>query len=331
MAYCTVQQLRDVLIPVIRENGYDHDDAQLILDDFIESDLLGKSEYGLMNLPRMLVYDNLKPKTPVSISTSGSVTTINGGGHFAQVLLPQISQILREGVSRTGLHAVGVTNVTTVTRGGTFAYPICREGLIAVVFLFTNSAMSRIPAMPRPKLGVNVLSIAVPSEPFAVIYDAALTAMPLRKVRLLAESAGEIPPYPIGINGANQETSNPAEIADLIPIAGRRGFGLSLTTQLIAGALLGIVNPAKPSAYTADNGATLLAIDPNRFGNYGKEVRSDVRIWLEDIIAESAGDFRIPGQRYSELKAMKESASVKIPRQLEPIFHQFLKGGRPPG
>jgi LDH2 family malate/lactate/ureidoglycolate dehydrogenase len=321
LAYYTVQQIKSILIPVIQKNGYSFDEAELVLDDFIESDLLGKSDYGIMNLPRLLRYDSLRPKTPVSISTNGSVTMINGGGHFAQILLPQISRILCEGTSRTGLHAAGITNVTTVTRGATMTHPLCQNGLIAIAFLFTNSAISRIPTMGRSRLGVNVISIGIPSEPFAVVYDASLTAMSLRKVRKLAESGGNPPPYPIGIDSTNRPTTNAAEIVDLIPMAGERGFGLSLAVQLIAGAMLGLVNPVEPDAYTGNNSATVLTIDPDRFGGQWKTLRNDIRVWLEDLIAESTDNFRIPGQKYSELMATKETASIDIPAQLETLFN----------
>ncbi len=107
-------------------------------------------------------------------------------------------------------------------------------------------------------------------------------------------------------------------------MAGERGFGLSLATQLIAGAMLGLVNAVEPGAYTANNSATVLAIDPNRFGGQWEALRNEICVWLEDLIAESAGDFRIPGQRYSELMAMKETASIEIPVEFETVFNHSL-------
>jgi ureidoglycolate dehydrogenase (NAD+) len=316
----SIAEIRSSLIPHIQQNGYSSGEARLVLEELIESELLGKPDYGLVNLPRLLEYDRSRERSPMRVVTNAAVTTIDGGGRLAQTLVPEVTRIVRDAVADRGVHVVGINNVTTLLRAASLTYPLCRHGLVAICFVFTNIAISKTPAMGAPGLGVNLLSIAVPGDETPLVYDASLAAMPLGKLRRAAESHRTAHPQPLGLDEEDRETREPDRVRHLMPIAGDRGFGLSLATQLLAGAMLGFETVEPVERYAANNGFMVVALDPGRFGDTAG-FRGRVQAWMDGLRAQGKCGFRIPGEAYQELeRRRRETTRLEVPSALMPLL-----------
>ena len=74
----------------------------------------------------------------------------------------------------------------------------------------------------------------------ALVADMAVGAAAMGKVRV-AQAAGTSIPADWGVDVAGRPTTDPAELANLIPFAGPKGFGLGIVTETLAGILAGAV------------------------------------------------------------------------------------------
>jgi LDH2 family malate/lactate/ureidoglycolate dehydrogenase len=298
LARMSFGELRPALLEAIARGGYTEAEAGLILQEFAEAEVLDMPDYGLAFLPRFLQLDRAKARGEARLATAGSVTSVDAGGRCAHVFQPELLAALCSGAADRGVHVASVRNCTSWVRGGTVTHRLASRGLVGLCFLFTNIKISTVPGTTAPSLGINVLSIAVPSAGTPFVYDAALAAMPVRKLEAARRRGDPAFPYAIGVDGDGNATGEPARVRSPMPLAGERGLGLTLAAQLLAGAMLGFEEVVPPARYTADNGILLIAIDPGRFGD-ADAFAARVARWLGEL---GDGAVHVPGQKYARLE-----------------------------
>jgi ureidoglycolate dehydrogenase (NAD+) len=301
MSEVPLGQLRPALLAAISRNGYTEPEADLVLQEFIEAEALDMPDYGLECLPHALRLDGAKARGRAQLTTSGAVINLDAGGRCVHVFQPQLLAALCEGAAEHGVQVAGVRNCTSWVRGGTATYRIAGQRLVGVCVMFTNIKLSKLPGMTAPQLGINVLSIAVPSVSTPFVYDVALAAMTARKLTAARRRGDSAFPYAIGVDADGDATNEPDKVTSPMPLAGARGLGLTLAAQLLAGAMLGFEQIAAPEQYTADNGILLIAIDPARFGD-ADAFTARVERWLRELAADAGDVVHVPGEKYRRLE-----------------------------
>jgi LDH2 family malate/lactate/ureidoglycolate dehydrogenase len=317
----SLAELRPALLRAISRRGYEAPESDLILQEFVEAEVLDMPDYGLASLPRFLEFDEAKARGGARLTTTGTVTSLDAGGRCVHVFQPQLLAALCQGAADHGVHIASVRNCTSWLRGGTATYRIARRRLVGLCFLFTNAKVSKVPGMTTPGLGINVLSIAVPTVRTPFVYDVALASMAMRKLEAAKQRGDPALPYPIGVDADGNATTEPEQVKSPMPLAGERGLGLTLAAQLLAGAMLGFEEVSAPERYTADNGILLIAIDPSRFGDTDAFV-SRVERWLGELVSGQDAVVHVPGQKYGRL----ERADLeRFPVSVHPRTLRFLE------
>jgi LDH2 family malate/lactate/ureidoglycolate dehydrogenase len=313
-------ELRPQLVAAIARGGYTETEAGLILQEFVEAEILDMPDYGLGFLPRFLELDGAKARGDARLTTTGAVTRLDAGGRCVHVFEPALMDALAAGATGHGVHAASVRNCTSWVRGGTATYRLARRGLVGLSLMFTNIKVSMVPGMAAPGLGINVLSVAVPSAGTPFVYDVALAAMPVRKLEAARRRGDPAYPYAIGVDAAGAATREPGRVRSPMPLAAERGLGLTLAAQLLAGAMLGFEEIATPERYTADNGILLIAIDPGAFGDAGA-FEARVERWLGELAPGPDAVVHVPGEKYRRLeRGDLEQLAVSVhPRTLHSL------------
>jgi len=159
-------------------------------------------------------------------------------------------------------------------------------------------------------LGTNPISIAVPTgETNPVLLDFSTSAWGRSRVRQ-SVYYDEAVPEGIGIDTEGRSARRAAEMLDdgaISPLAGHKGFGLSLCVALLSGPLVGArVGRALIGSLNDDRsvpvgkGHLVIAIDPACFGDPAAFRRS-ASAYIQEVKhsrkAPGTSEIRIPGER----------------------------------
>jgi LDH2 family malate/lactate/ureidoglycolate dehydrogenase len=303
-------------------------DARLVADSLVTADLWGHQSHGVLRLSWYV--DRIRAgvmravTTPEAVSDTGPLLVVDGHDGIGQVLAAFAA---REATGRARDHGVGVVAVRNSNHFGTAAYftrMAAREGCVAI--LTTNASPAMAPWGGRRRtVGTNPWSIAAPAGTHAVmVMDVANTAVARGKV-YLARQRGEPIPAGWAIDADGAPTTDPAAaVAGMIlPMAGHKGYAISLMMDVLSGVLTGSAfGAAVGGPYQAERrsgcGHLFIALDVAAFGDPDGFARR-----MEQLVAEVKSvppaqgfdEVLYPGEL--EARAAREHlrAGLSLPRQ----------------
>jgi len=240
----SAQRLTEFAAAVLTAVGVPDADARLVADSLVTADLWGHQSHGVMRLGwyvnRIRAGVMNAVTNPQTVSDSGAVAVVDGHDGVGQVLAAYAA---RDAVRRARAHGAGVVAVRNSNHFGTAAYftrMAARDGCVAI--LTTNASPAMASWGGRQKtVGTNPWSIAAPAGSHDVmVMDIANTAVARGKV-YLAKQRGEPIPSGWAIDADGLPTTDPAAaIAGVIlPMAGHKGYAISLMMDVLSGVLTG--------------------------------------------------------------------------------------------
>lgn len=311
--------MRETAEALFEAVGVARDDAVLVADSLVQSELWGHHSHGLLRLPWYIARIRsgaMKIHTRGTIlSDSGALVLLDGEDGIGQVITDHARRIAVARAKRHGIGAVGVRRSNHFGTAMYFTRRAAADGCVSV--LTTNASPAMAPWGGREKrVGTNPWSIAAPWGDRAVAVDIANTAVARGKI-YLARERGEAIPETWALAPDGSVTTNPeAGIAGTImPMGGHKGYAISLMMDVLSGALTGsavgtsVVGPYEPTG-SSGAGHLFIAIDPAALGS--TEAFSDrVTTIVEEARATplAAGHERIyyPG----ELEDLSEASAVE--------------------
>jgi LDH2 family malate/lactate/ureidoglycolate dehydrogenase len=224
--------------------GMPHEDARLIADTLVQADLWGHQSHGVMRLAwytARIQNGVAKPvATPEYLTDMGAVAVIDGHDSMGQVLTAMAA---KDAIARAKQHGIGAVALRNSNHFGTAMYYTLMappEGCI--LFLATNGSPAMAPWGGKKKLvGNNPWSWAAPAGKHApYVLDIANTSVARGKIYLARQKNQPIP-ADWALDAEGQVTTDPvAAISGLLqPMAGHKGYGISLTMDVLSGILTG--------------------------------------------------------------------------------------------
>jgi len=270
----TSKYLHELIKNKLMLAGLPEDQAEATTKHLVYADMIGVHSHGAV---RVEYYSERISKggvnaTPnLSFEKTGKSTGIfhgnNGQGHFVvnEALDPVIEMAKESGVA--------VVGISRVSHTGTLSYylrKIAKQDLIG--FAVTQSDPMVVPfGGAEVYYGTNPIAFSVPkSEGEPIVFDMATTVQAWGKI-LDARSKGEDIPETWAVDKTGAPTTNPYNVAGLVPIAGPKGYGLMMMVDILAGVLLGLPFGKSVSSMYHDLsenrnlGHTFIVIDPARF------------------------------------------------------------------
>jgi LDH2 family malate/lactate/ureidoglycolate dehydrogenase len=321
-------RLTEFTAAVLAAVGVPQADAQLVADSLVTADLWGHQSHGVLRLSwyvnRIRAGVMQAVTTPETISDAGALAVVDGHDGVGQVLAAFAA---RESARRAREHGVGVVAVRNSNHFGTAAYftrMAARDGCVAI--LATNASPAMAPWGGRRKtVGTNPWSIAAPAGRYDVmVMDIANTAVARGKV-YLARQRGEPIPAGWAIDAAGAPTTDPtAAIAGVIlPMAGHKGYAISLMMDVLSGVLTGSTFGAAvsgPYQFERRSGCGHLFIsldvaafgDPNGFASRMEQLVAEVK---SVPLAQGFDEVFFPGEL--EARATREhlDRGLSLPEQ----------------
>ncbi|MEL7563705.1 MAG: Ldh family oxidoreductase [Dehalobacterium sp.] len=330
----SLDSLRELVLNCCLASGIPKEDADIFTDCLIAADLVSITTHGVDRLPVYL--DRIKlgvTKVPTNLTVlkeSGASIFLDANDGLGQVAAFKSAKLAIERAKQNGVGAVVVKNSGHFGRAGYFTEQIAQEGLIG--FCCTNASPRLAPwGGTKALLGNNPWSFAFPKGKKAprVVFDIANSVVAAGKIREAANKHEKIPEN-WALTDEGRPTIDPKEALKgiLLPMAGHKGYGISLWVALLTGALSGsewdshVTNiydysrPQKVSHF-------IMAIDLRAFA--GKDNYMDI---LDDMyskiksssLAEGFKEVYLPG----EIEELKRESQIKEGVSLSPVTIQKL-------
>jgi len=249
-----VNILIDFMLEALNAMGIPSEDAQIIADVIITSDLWGIRSHGIAHLK--MYHERMKrglqlPNSKITlVKDTPATAVVDGGNGMGMVVGHHAMKMAIDKAQRYGLGAVAVRNSSHYGVAGYYPLMAVKEGMVGLSV--TNAHPSIAPTFGiRPMLGTNPIAIAAPTdEPFPYMYDAATAVVPRGKIEIAARANKPIPEgWVINNEGISAtDSSNMIKEMDLgnvalLPVGGmgeafggHKGYGLATMVEIFSAA-----------------------------------------------------------------------------------------------
>lgn len=249
-----VKDLIRFMILALEKMGIPTEDATIIADVLITSDLWGVRSHGVAHLK--MYHERIKTglQLPMTnwkvVKESPTTAVVDGGNGMGMVVGTHAMRIAIQKARQYGLGAVAVRNSSHYGVAGYYPLMAVKEGLVGISV--TNAHPSTAPTFgTEPMLGTNPIAVAAPTdEDFPYMYDAATSVIPRGKIEVAARSNKPIPAGWVIDALGNSVTESSQIIANmnanqvaLLPLGGsgeamggHKGYGLSTFVEIFSAA-----------------------------------------------------------------------------------------------
>lgn len=322
------QSLTDFAAGLLAVAGSDAGEARIVANNLVQANRRGIDSHGLIRLPvyiRRLGAGKIVSPAPVSIVHQTAATAlVDGGGGWGAVVGKSAMELAVSKAREAGCCAVAVRNSNHFGYAAWYGQMAIAEGMIGIAT--TNASPIVTPYGGRePLLGTNPICICAPAAdepPF--VYDGATTVVARGKVDLAASEGRRIPPG-WGVDAWGRETTDPREVANLLPLGGYKGYDLAVAVDILAGVLAGgAYGPAVGSLRDPDRPHVVshffCALNVAAFRD-PQDFRTDmdrmIRRLRESPPAESETGVLIAGDPERAAQAERDATGIPLPDQVE--------------
>ena len=330
MPQVSIKSIDQVTRETLKACGVSEESTEAILETIHYANRCDIPTHGIGRLP--LYVEKIKagyfnPKDEVEmVFDSDAVAVLEAHGCFGQVAAKKAIDLALDKAEKYGIAAVGVRNSNNFGTAGYYGDYAARHGMAA--FVFANAAPAIAPTGGSKTIfGTNPLCFAFPGSDAndPIVLDMATTVAARSKVRQAARSGEKIPmDWAIGPDGKPTDDPNEALKGSLLPIAGYKGYGLSLFIDVFAGLLTGSayageVRPLSEMSQASNNGHLFVVIDTKRFMD-SDELNARVNHFCEAVRAcGEEGMVMLPGEPGYKKMAVQTDAVTISAKQFEAV------------
>ncbi|QLK85377.1 ureidoglycolate dehydrogenase [Staphylococcus sp. 17KM0847] len=243
LVYVNRDELRALFLKLLIHSGLPEKYAEKTADLMIFADERGIHSHGSVraeyyaNRIKAKGY-NLNPKLTFERTSpcTGLYHGDNAVGHYVayKAMEEAIAMAKENGVAIVGVKEMGHSGAI-----GYFAKQAALEGMVALTVCQSDPMVVPFGGT-KPYFGTNPIAFATPrKEGEPIVFDMATTVQAWGKI-LDARSKGKDIPETWAVDSEGNPTTNPHNVAALLPIAGPKGYGLMMMIDILAGTLLGL-------------------------------------------------------------------------------------------
>ena len=229
----------------MRRAGCGADEAGSIARRLVDANCVGHDSHGVIRVGKYLEWMRegwLRPNQPPSIVFESPVIAIvDGNRGFGQVIGEFATRLGIAKAAESGIAMIGLRNCGHLGRVGDWAELAAAEGQVSLHFLNTSGAQRVAPfGGSDRRLSTNPISIGIPiDDGDPVILDVTTSTVAEGKL-MVAVNKGESVPEGWIIDRDGRPTTDPTAFYDggaLLTVGAHKGSGLSIATDLLAGAV----------------------------------------------------------------------------------------------
>lgn len=310
---------------IMEAGGSASGEAASIARRLVDANLVGHDSHGVIRVGKYLEWVRCGwlrvNQPPTVVVDAGSVAIIDGNRGFGQVVGEFAA---RHGIAKaatSGIAMIGLRNCGHLGRVGDWAEMAAAEGQVSLHFLNTSGAQRVAPFGGRDRrLSTNPISIGIPvdgSDP--VILDVTTSTVAEGKLMVAANKGEQVPEgWIIDRDGA--PTTDPKAFYDggaLLTVGAHKGSGLSIVTDLLAGAV-STGRSSDPDDPVLRNNMLSIYIAPALYAPDGWVTREARRFvdWVKASPPLRAGDVVLtPGEIERRTRAARLRDGIPIDEQ----------------
>jgi uncharacterized oxidoreductase len=245
MRKIAADRLVELVSRVIEGAGSAPAEARIVARRLVDSNLVGHDSHGVLRVSKYLDWvrdGSLVPnRTPRIVFESDVVAIVDGERGFGQVVGEFAGRLGVAKAARSGIAMVGLRNCGHLGRLGDWAELAADADQVSLHFLNTSGAQRVAPfGGSDRRLSTNPLCVGIPQAGAPpVILDITTSTVAEGKL-MVAMNKGEHGPEGWIVDPLGRPTTDPRDFYDggaLLTIGGHKGSGLSIVTDLLAGAL----------------------------------------------------------------------------------------------
>jgi hydroxycarboxylate dehydrogenase B len=238
-------KLVELVTAIMHAAGCNAVEAATIARRLVDSNLVGHDSHGVLRVGKYLEWMRLgwlkANQTPTIAFESDTIAIVDGNRGFGQVLGEFAGRLGISKAEKTGIAMVGLRNCGHLGRVGDWAELAAAAGQVSLHFLNTSNGMRVAPfGGSDRRLSTNPITIGVPVSGGAPVIVDLTTSMVAEGKLMVAVNRGERVPEGWIIDKHGRPTTDPNDFYEggaLLTVGGHKGSGLSIVTDLLAGAI----------------------------------------------------------------------------------------------
>ena len=305
-----VRALRELMERLLGACGCPDDLSAAAAEVFLEAELRGIGVQGIDYMPYLIA--NLRAGRidpagrPRVVTESAGTALIDGGNGLGQPAALLAAETVARKALEAGAAAVGITRSQDIFMIGYYAERIARHGCAGIVCTSGGPLVHAHGGVDRV-LSTNPIAFGVPREGGEpIVFDMATSALSNARIRQAAYHGEQVPiGSGVGLDGLPTTDAATIRKGAISPLAGYKGFGLSLAIAMLSGPLTGsdfgsALSGAIVGRRAGSQGHFMIAISPGAFGDEA-EFRTSVDAYVDEITssrpAPGHDSIRMPGAR----------------------------------
>lgn len=313
--------------------GFTAEEANIIQDVLLTSDLYGIESHGMQRMVRYhkgissgLIKIDAKPEV---VFESPISAVIDGHDGMGQIIGHKAMEMAIEKAKKSGVGIVSVRNSNHYGIAGYYAMMAVKEGLMG--FSSTNSEAIMVPTFASmAMLGSNPIALAMPAEPYDFFFDASTTVVTRGKLEMYNKMEKPLPD-----GWALNKDGNPSNDASdvlsnivakngggIMPLGGsteqlgsHKGYGYGMFCEIFA-SILSMGSTSNHCMIDGKSGIchSFMAINPAFFGD-PEAIKKHLSAFLQELreAPKAEGQERIYTHGEKEVAAVADRHKNGIP------------------
>jgi uncharacterized oxidoreductase len=325
MPIFTAAQLATLATDVLHAAGATPEEARIVGDSLAQANLEGHDSHGVVRVPEYVGWMeekliNIGAHMEV-VKETEAFAVMDGHWGYGQVVGRQAMEHGIKKAGRAGSVTISVRQCCHLGRVGDYSLMAARAGLAVVMFVNTHGGGKLVAPWGgrERRLSANPISIAIPrtSRP-PILVDISTCAIAGGKVTIAHNKGESVPPGCI-LDAEGRPSTNPADFIGppegaLLPLAGHKGFALSLATDILTGAISG-AGCSRPTTKRVGNSFTATLLDPAQFRDreaFDQDVDQLVDYVKSSKLAEGFTEILIPGEPERRERDRREREGISV-------------------
>ena len=321
-------RLRTISVNIFTAIGLKADKAQTIANLLIESNLAGHDSHGVLRLPQYVLSIQSKaidPDVEIEIvSETPSSAIIDGHSGLGQFIATQAMEVAIAKAREHTISTVNVYNCNHIGRLADYVKMAAEAKMIGLLFLNGHGGDHGVAPWGGTdrRLSTNPFACALPTgKDSPMVIDLTTSIVAGGKIRAY-RSRGE--PLPEGwiLDADGIPSTDPnAYLEDpqgaLLPfgdIAGHKGYGLSMLTDILAGAMCE-AGCSRSSSSGVGNAFLIIVIDIEKFteiADFEAHVSQMIDFVKASPTAPGFDEISIPGERSARTRQQRLAEGIPL-------------------